>query len=86
MMSGKSIIQSIRKLPSNRIIPPKRLRSVAAYPIKESNFGDANSSEWNFARPYEEIPGPRPVPLFGNLVKFLPRIGKDAIIRQTIII
>jgi hypothetical protein len=23
-------------------------------------------SEWDTARPYEEIPGPKPVPIFGN--------------------
>ncbi|KAF4523554.1 hypothetical protein B566_EDAN012002 [Ephemera danica] len=33
------------------------------------------SAEWANARPYSEIPGPRPLPLIGNAWRFLPIIG-----------
>ncbi|PSN42152.1 hypothetical protein C0J52_18994 [Blattella germanica] len=31
--------------------------------------------EWSSARPFEEIPGPKPLPLIGNIWRFLPYIG-----------
>ncbi|OXU32057.1 hypothetical protein TSAR_002862 [Trichomalopsis sarcophagae] len=74
MVAGRSILQNLGKLPS--AAPKWLMRSVATYTIKESNAEDANSSEWDFARPYEEIPGPKPLPVLGNLLKFLPRIGE----------
>jgi hypothetical protein len=35
-----------------------------------------NDEEWQQAKPYEEIPGPKPYPVVGNLWRFLPGIGK----------
>jgi hypothetical protein len=37
--------------------------------------------EWNSARPYEEIPGPKPLPVVGNFWRFLPHIGKEMLYR-----
>ncbi|XP_018572395.1 cytochrome P450 CYP12A2 [Anoplophora glabripennis] len=46
------------------------------------NLGDAEENidgkprEWNDALPYESIPGPKPLPLIGNIFRFLPFIGE----------
>jgi hypothetical protein len=36
----------------------------------------ARPEEWDYAKPFEAIPGPRPLPVIGNLWRFLPYIGK----------
>ncbi|KAF4530825.1 hypothetical protein B566_EDAN015991 [Ephemera danica] len=36
----------------------------------------ATSAEWETARPYNEIPGPKPWPIIGNVHRFIPGIGK----------
>lgn len=33
-------------------------------------------SEWASAKPYHEIPGPKPYPIVGNVVRLLPRVGE----------
>ncbi|XP_018572392.1 cytochrome P450 CYP12A2-like isoform X1 [Anoplophora glabripennis] len=46
------------------------------------NLGDAEENidvkppEWDKALPYESIPGPKPLPLIGNIFRFLPFIGE----------
>ncbi|XP_046623508.1 probable cytochrome P450 301a1, mitochondrial isoform X1 [Neodiprion virginianus] len=40
------------------------------------NFADVTPDfEWNDAKPYTEIPGPKPVPFLGNTWRFLPYIA-----------
>ncbi|KAI7815337.1 cytochrome p450 [Rhyzopertha dominica] len=42
--------------------------------LAEKN-GDEKPEGWYEARPFEEIPGPRPLPIIGNFWRFLPVIG-----------
>ena len=32
-------------------------------------------TNWDSAKPYDEIPGPKPIPLLGNFWRFLPFVG-----------
>lgn len=32
--------------------------------------------DWNDAKPFEDIPGPKPLPIIGNFWRFLPIIGE----------
>jgi hypothetical protein len=61
------------------------LRNYSALHVKTRNSTTAATEflqrEWNSARPYEEIPGPKPLPVFGNLWRFLPHIGKEMLHR-----
>lgn len=36
------------------------------------NNDDVKPEGWHDAKPFSEIPGPKPVPLIGNLWRFLP--------------
>jgi hypothetical protein len=31
--------------------------------------------EWEYAKPFEDIPGPKPLPVIGNAWRFIPYIG-----------
>jgi hypothetical protein len=37
---------------------------------------DEFQKEWNTAKPYEDMPAPKPLPVIGNFLRFLPYIGK----------
>ncbi|XP_029039888.1 probable cytochrome P450 301a1, mitochondrial [Osmia bicornis bicornis] len=36
---------------------------------------EVEGQDWSQCRPYSEIPGPRPIPFFGNTWRFIPFIG-----------
>jgi hypothetical protein len=46
----------------------KRCNSTAA--VKQGRL-----EEWDYARPFEDIPGPKPLPIIGNTWRFIPYIG-----------
>jgi hypothetical protein len=60
--------------------PQCALRNVVALVVKTRNIttviADEFQKEWGTAKPYEEIPGPKPLPIIGNFWRFLPYIGK----------
>jgi hypothetical protein len=55
------------------------LRNVSALVIKRWNstaaVTQARPEEWGYAKPYEDIPGPKPLPVIGNAWRFIPHIG-----------
>jgi hypothetical protein len=38
---------------------------------------EAGKQEWDYAKPFDDIPGPKPLPIIGNVWRFIPRIGKQ---------
>jgi hypothetical protein len=64
-----------------------KLRNFSALLVKTRNSTTAATQllerEWKNARPYEEIPGPKPLPVFGNFWRFLPHVGKELLYRFT---
>jgi hypothetical protein len=38
---------------------------------------EARKEEWDSAKPFEDIPGPKPLPIIGNAWRFIPHIGKS---------
>ncbi|XP_049960933.1 probable cytochrome P450 301a1, mitochondrial [Schistocerca serialis cubense] len=53
-----------------------RAHATAAPAVPAASTSLQQSVEWLRARPFEEIPGPRPLPLVGNLWRFLPPLGE----------
>jgi cytochrome P450 family 49 subfamily A len=36
----------------------------------------ARPEEWDYAKPFEDMPGPKPLPIIGNVWRFIPFLGK----------
>jgi hypothetical protein len=36
----------------------------------------AKPEEWDYAKPFEDMPGPKPLPIIGNVWRFIPHVGK----------
>jgi hypothetical protein len=55
------------------------LRNVSALVLKRCNstaaVAQARPIEWDFAKPFEDIPGPKPLPIIGNMWRFIPYLG-----------
>jgi hypothetical protein len=55
------------------------LRNVGALVLKRWNstaaVTQARPEEWDYAKPFEDIPGPKPLPIIGNTWRFIPYIG-----------
>jgi hypothetical protein len=56
------------------------LRNVSAGVLKRYNstaaVAQVRPEEWDCAKPFEDIPGPKPLPIIGNMWRFIPYIGK----------
>jgi hypothetical protein len=55
------------------------LSSVTALVFNRGNSTvaatQATPEEWEYAKPFEDIPGPKPLPVIGNSWRFIPYIG-----------
>ena len=55
------------------------LRNVSTVVLKRCNsiaaVVQARPEEWDYAKPFEDIPGPKPLPIIGNMWRFIPYIG-----------
>jgi len=55
------------------------LRNVSAVVFKRCNstaaVTQARPEEWDYAKPFEDIPGPKPLPIIGNIWRFIPFLG-----------
>lgn len=48
-------------------------------PKKNSSEYHCTKEEWDNAKPFNQIPGPVPLPVIGNTWRFLPKIGNNYI-------
>ena len=55
------------------------LRNVSVLVLKRCNstaaVTQARPEEWDYAKPFEDIPGPKPLPIIGNTWRFIPYLG-----------
>ena len=55
------------------------LRNVSEFVFERCNstaaFTQARPEEWDYAKPFDDIPGPKPLPVIGNAWRFIPYIG-----------
>jgi len=55
------------------------LRNVSAIVLKRCNstaaVAQVRPEEWDCAKPFEDIPGPKPLPIIGNMWRFIPYLG-----------
>ena len=56
--------------------PLKRARSSAAVENLLDNTNTLVEEEFSNAKPYSEVPGPKPIPILGNTWRLLPVIGE----------
>jgi hypothetical protein len=41
---------------------------------------EAQETKWKQARPYSDVPGPKPLPIVGNTWRFLPFVGTNTVL------
>lgn len=58
-----------------RLKMPAAARSCAQWVASQSNGTKEVDLSWKNAKPYSEMPGPKPLPLVGNTWRFIPFIG-----------
>lgn len=69
-MATKLVISRLKSPKSiNGLLLEKNYASIGTCPVQNEELS------WEEAKPYNEIPGPKSYPIFGNLFKFLPYIG-----------
>jgi hypothetical protein len=55
------------------------LRNVSALVLQRCNstaaVTQARPEEWDYAKPFEDIPVPKPLPIIGNTWRFIPFLG-----------
>ena len=55
------------------------LRNVSALVLQRCNstaaITQARPEEWDYAKPFEGIPGPKPLPIIANNWRFIPFLG-----------
>ena len=55
------------------------LRNVSAVVLKRCDstaaVAQVRPEEWEYAKPFEDIPGPKPLPIIGNGWRFIPYLG-----------
>ncbi|XP_023726868.1 probable cytochrome P450 301a1, mitochondrial [Cryptotermes secundus] len=55
------------------------LPNISARTLKRCNSTmvatQARPEEWDYAKPFEDMPGPKPLPIIGNTWRFIPHIG-----------
>ncbi|XP_066600199.1 cytochrome P450 CYP12A2-like [Prorops nasuta] len=67
---------TLRRLESFAKIWSAGLHNKAATQSIEASQIDETEISWDVAKPYEDIPGPKPLPLIGNTFRFIPYIGE----------
>lgn len=69
IMRHRLLVKNLQKWPN--IASKNSLASTIAKPISDQEH--ENNSE--LGRSYEDIPGPKPLPLIGNIFRYFPYIG-----------
>ncbi|CAB0028746.1 unnamed protein product [Trichogramma brassicae] len=59
-----------------REIGSESLTAAAPSPVAATTTTTTTTSEFQSAKPYEEIPGPKPIPILGNTWRVMPVIGQ----------
>ena len=70
-MHSRLVVNNFKKW--TNVGPKYRSMTSSAITLNEREVDD----KWQMARPYEEIPGPKPLPLIGNIFRYLPHIGMN---------
>ena len=67
-LQGSAIRETLLRNVSAAFLDKRNATATAAQPVAD---------ELSAARPYEDIPGPKPWPIVGNALRFIPGLGKD---------
>lgn len=72
-MGFKTLAVRLKELPKG-ITSIRTYANAAVCPVEHRN--QSSELPWEQAIPYQHIPGPKSFPIVGNMMRFLPFIGK----------
>lgn len=65
----------IRSAITVRLLSTQRTIEINSEKLYKNKVEAAKPTGWDEALPFEAIPGPKGLPLIGNVWRFLPKIG-----------
>ncbi|XP_046491941.1 cytochrome P450 CYP12A2-like [Neodiprion pinetum] len=72
ILGNSTLVRLTLAFSRSETIISKRSATTATGVQSQSTF----DVEWKAAKPYESIPGPKPLPVLGNVLRFLPVVGE----------
>jgi len=84
LLFGSSVRQNGREIQSSVFLLTKRLKATAAPAVQPltSSSATADDAEWAQAKPFDQIPGLKQLPIIGTAWAMFPVVGNNLLVNS----